>query len=72
MLVNKENTQQSFPVFDEDFGQGDDLVVAALLPDTVDRHADSRLLHPTHLFVYYGSPEQSCDVQRFTLFFSFC
>lgn len=33
-------TQKSLPVFNEDLRQGDDLLVCAVLPDTVHRHTD--------------------------------
>lgn len=40
-------TQKSFPVFNEDLRQGDDLLVCAVLPDAVHGNTDPGFLN-TH------------------------
>lgn len=39
------STQKSFPVFNEDLRQGDDLLVCAVLPDTVHRNTNPSFLN---------------------------
>lgn len=48
------STQKSFPVFNEDLRQGDDLLVCAVLPDTVHRNTNPSFLNTHTQFLHYN------------------